>query len=65
MARLATMLGGLARPEQGLLISSNFYAALGGHSDRVVDSEHDLLRRIGRARTVKLATYAFAPPDTG
>jgi hypothetical protein len=57
--RLAATLGGLPGPEQGLLISSDLYAALGGHSDRAADPEHDLLRRIGRARSVKLATHAF------
>jgi hypothetical protein len=41
------------------LIASAFYAALGGHSDRVNDPEQDLLRRIGRARSVRLATNAF------
>jgi hypothetical protein len=59
--RLAAVLGGLPRPEQGLLISSEFYAALEGHSERASDPEHDLLRRIGRARSVKLVTQAFAP----
>ena len=58
---LSAMLGGLPRPEQGLIIASAFYAALGGHSERVTDPEHDLLRRIGRARLVRLATNAFAP----
>jgi hypothetical protein len=62
---LSAMLGGLPRPEQGLIIASAFYAALGGHSERVTDPEHDLLRRIGRARTIRLATNAFAAgPDT-
>jgi hypothetical protein len=53
------VLGGLPRPEQGLLISSQFYAALGGHSERATDPESDLLRRIGRARSVRLTTNAF------
>jgi glycosyltransferase involved in cell wall biosynthesis len=56
---LSAKLGGLPRPEQGLLIASAFYAALGGHSERAADPEHDLLRRIGRARTVRLASNAF------
>jgi hypothetical protein len=57
---LSAKLGGLPRPGQGLLIASEFYIALGGHSERA-DSENDLLRRIGRARTVRLATNAFGP----
>jgi glycosyltransferase involved in cell wall biosynthesis len=56
---IAAKLGGLPRPEQGLLIASAFYAALGGHSERVNDPEQDLLRRIGRARSVRLTTNAF------
>jgi hypothetical protein len=59
--RLSALLGGLPRPEQGLLIASRFYAALGGHSERAAEPEQDLLRRIGRARTVRLATNAFSP----
>jgi hypothetical protein len=61
---LSTVLGGLPSPEPGLLISSQFYAALGGHSDRAIDPEHDLLRRIGRARSVRLTTNTFAPVGT-
>src|ERR1700691_5042889 len=59
VGRIAARLGGLPRPEQGLLIASVFYAALGGHSERVNDPEQDLLRRIGRARSVRLTTNAF------
>ncbi len=58
---VSAALGGLPRPEQGLLISKQFYAALGGHSERATDPENDLLRRIGRARCVRLTTNAFPP----
>jgi glycosyltransferase involved in cell wall biosynthesis len=64
MAMIAAKLGGLPRPEQGLLIASRFYEALGGHSERASDPEHDLLRRLGRARCVRLTTNAFASPNT-
>jgi Glycosyl transferase family 2 len=56
---VSAALGGLPRPEQGLLISKQFYDALGGHSERACDPEHDLLRRIGRPRTVRLASQVF------
>jgi len=59
-ALVSAMLVGLPRPEQGLLISSQFYAVLGGHSERAGDPEHDLLRRIGRRRMVRLSTHALA-----
>jgi glycosyltransferase involved in cell wall biosynthesis len=51
--------GALPRPEQGLVISKPFYDALGGHSDRAVDPERELLRRIGRRRRSTLTTQAF------
>jgi glycosyltransferase involved in cell wall biosynthesis len=60
---VSAVLGGLPRPEQGLLISSRFYEALGGHSERATDPETDLLRRIGRARCVRLTTNAFPPTE--
>jgi hypothetical protein len=63
LALLSAMLGGLPRPEQGLLIASRFYAALNGHSERALDPEVDLLRRIGRGRIAKLSTQAFAAPE--
>ncbi len=56
---LRAALGAAPRPEQGLLIAKQFYAALGGHSDRAADSETELVRRIGRRRIVTLATGAF------
>jgi Glycosyl transferase family 2 len=58
---LATALGAPPRPEQGLVIARDFYAALGGHSEQSGDPERDLVRRIGRRRIVKLATQAFRP----
>ena len=58
---LAATLGTPPRPEQGLVIAKDFYTALGGHSEQAGDPERDLLRRIGRRRTVKLATQAFWP----
>ena len=55
-------LGAPPRPEQGLLIAKHLYDTVGGHSERAGDPEHDLLRRIGRRRIVKLATQAFGSP---
>jgi glycosyltransferase involved in cell wall biosynthesis len=50
---LRVMLGGGARPEQGLLIAKRFYDALGGHVGNA-DAESTLLRRIGRRRIAML-----------
>lgn len=50
---LHSALGGRLRPEQGLIVSKSYYDRLGGHDD-VGDSERDLLRRIGRRRTLLL-----------
>jgi glycosyltransferase involved in cell wall biosynthesis len=47
---LAVALGRRARPDQGLLISREFYRNLGGHRDGAADCEADLLRRIGGRR---------------
>jgi glycosyltransferase involved in cell wall biosynthesis len=58
---LSAVLGGLPRPEQGLLISKAFYDTLGGHSERASNPDQELLRRIGRQRIVRLSTNAFAP----
>jgi glycosyltransferase involved in cell wall biosynthesis len=58
---VSAVLGGLPHPEQGLLISSHFYSALGGHFERASDPERDFLRRIGRARCVRFTTNAFVP----
>ena len=57
---LGTLFGAPPRPEQGLLIPRRLYDAVGGHSERTGDPEHDLLRRVGRRRIVKLSTQAFA-----
>ncbi len=58
---IAALLGAPPRPEQGLLIARELYSAVGGHSEAAGDPEHDLLRRVGRRRIVRLATQAFAP----
>lgn len=57
LALLRVMLGGGARPEQGLLIARQFYDALGGHPDGA-DAEAGLLRRLGRRRVSMLAAGA-------
>ncbi len=57
---VATALGAPPGSEQGLLIAKQLYDSVGGHSEHAGDPEHDLLRRIGRRRIVKLATQAFA-----
>jgi len=51
---LKAALGGRAKPDQGLLISRTLYERLGGHRDAAADCEADLLRRLGRRRTVML-----------
>ncbi len=56
---LRAALGAAPCPEQGLLLSKQFYGALGGHSDRATDPEAELIRRIGRRRIVTLSTGAF------
>jgi len=45
-------------PEQGLVISREAYARLGGHREGVTDPEAELLRRIGRRRIVTLRSAA-------
>lgn len=62
----AAALGGRPRPEQGLLLSKQFYAALGGHAETAPDPETDLIRRIGRRRIVRLPSIAHSTllPDT-
>ena len=57
-ALLAAALGALPHPDQGLLISRQFYDALGGHAEHAADPEGDLLRRIGRRRLVTLGPAA-------
>ena len=55
---LATLLGVLPGPDQGLLMSRRFYDALGGHAENAPDPEGDLIRRIGRQRLATLAAGA-------
>lgn len=55
----ADALGATPRPQQGLIISKSFYQQLGGHSEHAADPEADLLRRLGRRRTVTLSASAF------
>jgi hypothetical protein len=66
LSHLAAALGGRPRPEQGLIVSQDFYARIGGHSEAAADPETDLLRRIGRRRIALLAASAFQEghPDT-
>jgi len=54
-ALLRRVLG--ARPHQGLLIARTLYAEVGGHRDQR-DPERDLVRRLGRRRTVLLGCGA-------
>jgi hypothetical protein len=56
---LSSALSGIPRAEQGLLLSRQLYDALGGHSEKASDPDYDLLRRIGRERSVRLKTNAF------
>ncbi len=56
---MSTALGALPRPEQGLLISKQFYQGLGGHAEKSHDSEAQLMRRIGRARCARFTTSAY------
>lgn len=57
LALLRVMLGGGARPEQGLLIARHFYDALGGHPDSPAP-EADVLRKLGRRRITMLSAGA-------
>jgi hypothetical protein len=59
LSLLATTLGRLPRPEQGLLIAKSFHAKLGGHSETAADAERDLIRRIGWRRLTVLPTAAY------
>lgn len=55
---LASSLGALPGPDQGLLISRQFYDTLGGHAEEAADPERGLIRRIGRRRLVTLGASA-------
>ena len=59
LSLLATTLGRLPRPEQGLLIAKPLYAKLGGYSQTAADPENDLIRRVGRRRLTTLPTIAY------
>jgi hypothetical protein len=50
---------GRREPRQGLLIAKRFYATLGGHRADVSDPETDLLRHLGRKRTIILRSAAI------
>ncbi len=60
-ARLARLLTGLPRTDQGLIIHKSFYEKLGGYRPLPAMAEADLIRRIGRGRIVRLRTRALAP----
>ena len=66
LSHLAAALGERPRPEQGLIVSQDFCARIGGHSESAADPETDLLRRIGRRRIALLSASAFqvGHPDT-
>ncbi|HVV62963.1 MAG TPA: glycosyltransferase [Pseudolabrys sp.] len=53
-----SILGGGARPEQGLLIARRFYDRLGGHPEGG-EAEAVLLRRIGRHRLAMLGAGLY------
>jgi hypothetical protein len=59
LSLLATALGRLPRPEQGLLIAKPLHGKLGGHNETAGDPERDLIRRIGRRRLTTLPTVAY------
>ena len=59
LALLRVMVGGGARPEQGLLIARRFYDALGGHPDSPAP-EAAMLRKLGRRRITMLSAGARA-----
>jgi glycosyltransferase involved in cell wall biosynthesis len=62
LALFLAALGAAPRPEQGLIIRSDFYRQLGGHADASADPEADFIRRIGRRRIITLSTAAFPAP---
>jgi hypothetical protein len=55
---------GAPRASQGLLIAKTLYETLGGHRD-VADPERELVRRLGRRRTVLLRSAATPPGPKG
>jgi glycosyltransferase involved in cell wall biosynthesis len=58
-ARLIRAALGRRDPRQGLLIAKSSYTTLGGHHADVSDPEADLLRRLGRKRTIILRCAAI------
>jgi glycosyltransferase involved in cell wall biosynthesis len=61
LSLITSAIGAGPRAEQGLIISQDFYAQLGGHFEQAADPENGLLRRIGRRRIEELAARAFPP----
>lgn len=59
LALLRVMIGGGARPDQGLLIARRFYDAVGGHPAGA-NAEAALLRKLGRRRVSMLTASARA-----
>jgi hypothetical protein len=59
LSHLAAVFGARPRPEQGLIISQDSYAQIGGHAESAADPEADLIRRIGRRRIATLSARAF------
>jgi glycosyltransferase involved in cell wall biosynthesis len=57
-AQTMAALGAAPRPDQGLLISRQFYDVLGGHDGNAADPEADLIRRVGRRRITRLTAAA-------
>ncbi len=55
------MVGGGARPEQGLLIARRFYDVLGGHPE-TAEPETAMLRKLGRRRVTMLTAGARNVP---
>jgi glycosyltransferase involved in cell wall biosynthesis len=64
MALLRQALSRPPTPDQGLLIAKSFYDQMGGHRDGP-DPETDLLRRIGRGRTLLLRSAAIPAAAIG
>ncbi len=62
MVALRSGLFALPYAEQGLLISRRLHRKLGGHRD-VAMEDADLVRRIGRARLVRLRSRAINKPE--
>jgi glycosyltransferase involved in cell wall biosynthesis len=63
LVMLKSALSRRPHPEQGLLISKRFYEQLGSHRVGVVNPETDLLRRLGRKRTIMLRSAAVKVTD--